>query len=269
MAGSATFDSGRTISVGSVFSRSTDVIKANPVATLGTSFVLMALPQLVTGQLGRFGSAGMVQDISAGLYVAAGGYALLVGALWLVASGALVQATVAHDQGRKAAVAEMLRVGALRMLPLFAVYLLFTIGVSFGTMLLIVPGIMLAVMWSVSLPAVVAEHTGVFGAFGRSRALTKGARWQVFGIMLLALVIYTLASAAVGVASIAGSGSFAAITRGARVATPTLPLLAQLLQAVVTTVMLTWFTTVGAALFIELRHWKDGPDADRLVDIFA
>lgn len=267
MASRATFDRGRGISVGGVFGRSANVIKANPVATLGTSFVLMALPQLLFQQVSVAG--GIVQDLQAGLYAAAAVYLLVVALLWLVASGALVQATIAHDQGRKADLADILRAGGLRALPLFAVYLLFTIGVTIGTMLLVVPGVMLAVMWSVSLPAVVAERTGVFGAFGRSRALTKGARWQVFGILLLAFVIYTLASAAVGVASVAGAGSFAAVANGAQVAAPRMPLLAQLLQAVVTTVMLTWFTTVGASLFVELRHWKDGPDADRLADIFA
>ena len=267
MASRATFDRGRGISVGGVFGRSANVIKANPVATLGTSFVLMALPQQLFQQVSVAG--GIVQDLQAGLYAAAAVYLLVVALLWLVASGALVQATIAHDQGRKADLADILRAGGLRALPLFAVYLLFTIGVTIGTMLLVVPGVMLAVMWSVSLPAVVAERTGVFGAFGRSRALTKGARWQVFGILLLAFVIYTLASAAVGVASVAGAGSFAAVANGAQVAAPRMPLLAQLLQAVVTTVMLTWFTTVGASLFVELRHWKDGPDADRLADIFA
>ena len=51
---------------------------------------------------------------------------------------------------------------------------------------------------------------------------------------------------------------------------PTQPsFVVQLLQSIVTTVVLTWFTTVGASLFIELRDWKEGPDANRLADIFA
>ncbi|NIJ28819.1 hypothetical protein FHT00_000747 [Sphingomonas insulae] len=267
MASNTAFDRGRGISVGSVFGRSFDVIRSNPVATLGTSFLVMALPQLLFGLIGT--GTTFANTPRLGLYVTAGLGGLVIGVLWLVASGALVHATIAHDRGRKADLAEVLRVGATRALPLFAVYLLFTIGVSIGTLLLFVPGVMLAVMWSVALPAIVAERTGVYGAFGRSRALTKGARWPVFGIMLLAVVIYTLASATVGVASIAGNGTYAAIASGARVAAPRLPLLAQLLQAAVSTVVLTWFTTVGTSLFVELRHWKDGPDADRLADIFA
>ncbi|WP_380786174.1 hypothetical protein [Sphingomonas sp. R86521] len=261
---------GRGISVGNVFGRSANVIKANPLATLGTSFGLIALPQIVLGQIGLSGA--VFQNVREGRYALVGVYAIIVGLLWLIASGALVQATVAHHQGRPANPQEMLQVGVSRCLPLFAVYLLLLIGVWVGTIFLIVPGIMLAVMWSVSLPAIVAERPGVFGAFGRSQALTKGARWHVFGILLLACVIYLLVSIAIGVASVAGYGSLSALTGGGQVQmpVPTQPsLIVQLLQSIITTVVLTWFTTVGAALFIELRDWKEGPDAERLADIFA
>lgn len=263
-------DTGRGIAVGNVFGRSMNVIKANPLATFGTTFALIALPQLVLGQVGLDGA--VVENVRAGRYALVAAYGIIVGLLWLIASAALVQATVAHDQGRAASPREMLQVGASRCLPLLAVYLLLLLGVWVGTIFLVVPGIMLGVMWSVALPAIVAERPGVFGAFGRSRALTKGARWHVFGILLLACVIYLLASMAIGVASVAGYGSLGALTGAGRVGMP-VPMqpsfIVQLLQAIVTTVILTWFTTIGASLFIELRDWKDGPDADRLADIFA
>jgi hypothetical protein len=270
MASRTTVETRHGISVGNVFGRSFNVIKDNPLATLGTSFALIALPQLLLGQIGL--GAAVFDNFRAGQYALAGIYGIMVGLLWLIASGALVQATVAHDQGRPADPREMLQVGVLRCLPLFAVYVLLTLGIWVGIMFFVVPGIMLAVMWSVSLPAIVAERPGVFGAFGRSRALTKGARWHVFGILLLAFIIYLLASMAVGVASVAGYGSLGALTGGGQVRMP-VPVqpsfVVQLLQSIVTTVVLTWFTTVGASLFIELRDWKDGPDADRLADIFA
>lgn len=260
----------RGISVGSVFGRSANVIKDNPLATLGTSFALIALPSLLLGQIGL--GAAVFQNVQLGQYALAGVYGIIVGLLWLIACGALVQATVAHDEGRAANPREMLRVGVLRCLPLFAVYVLLLLGIWVGTIFLVVPGIMLAVMWSVALPAIVAERSGVFGAFGRSRALTKGARWHVFGILLLAFVIYLLASIAIGVGSVAGYGSLGVLTGEGqvRMPLPTQPsFVVQLLQSIVTTVMLTWFITVGASLFIELRDWKDGPDSDRLADIFA
>lgn len=257
------------IAVGSVFGRSIDVIRSNPVVTLGITFALIALPQLIFGQIG-WGYAAASAGHN-GTYAVVFLTMLIVGVLWLVTSGALVQAAIDHDQGQSADPLAILQRGVQRALPLFAVYLLFVIAVSIASMFLLVPGIMLAVMWAVCMPAVVAERTGVFGAFARSRALTKGARWHVFGILLLALVIYLLVSMVIGVASVAGYGSIGALTGGGTVAMP-IPhpsLLTALLQAIVTTVLLTWFTILGASLFIELRHWKDGPDADRLADIFS
>lgn len=269
MASQAIVEPNYGMSVGSVFGRSVNIIKANPVATLGVTFVLIALPQLVIGQLSA--QASVFADVRQGRYAVFGLYVLIFCLLWLVGSGALIQAAVAHDEGRPANLSEMLQTGAQRALPLLAVYLLFFLGVWLGGILLLVPGIMLAVMWSVCLPAIVAERPGIFGAFGRSRRLTKGARWHVFGIMLLALVIYILVTLAVGVASVAGYGSIGALTGGGQVQVPmpTPSLVVQLLQSMVTTVVLTWFTMVGASLFIELRNWKDGPDVAKLTDIFA
>lgn len=255
----------RGLTVGGVLARSIDVIKTNPLATLGVSFALTAVPQLLLAATGS--TVAMMTSLRAGLYAAIAGYGLIVAMLWMVASGAMVQATVAHAKGRQATPGEVIQVGIVRSLPLIAVYFLLIVGVWIGTIFLIVPGIMLGVMWSVALPAVVAERTGVFGAFGRSRALTKGARWQIFGILLLIFAIYLLVTMAVAVVSTAGGGTFAAIlTRGA-VAQPSI--IAQLFSTLVTTVMVTWLTTVGASLFVELRNWKDGPDAADLADIFA
>lgn len=263
-----TIDTRHGLSVGSVFARSVNIMKANPAATLGLTFVLIALPQLLTDLL--VGQAWRMNQLSGGMYVVFGLYCFVVAILWLVAFGALIHAAIAHDQGRPADIRDILRLGATRALPLFAVELLFVIGVWLGSLFFLVPGIILAVAWAVAMPAVVAERTGVFGAFGRSRSLTKGARWRIFGIGLLALVIYLLVSVGVGLASMAGSGSLGAMTGGFKTAAPYSPsILVQLLQSIATTLALTWTTLVGAAIFIELRHWKDGPDVDRLTEIFA
>lgn len=256
------------LSVGNVFGRSVNVIKANPVATLGLTFAVTVLQQVSTYYaIGDIRRAGAMTGGMSALFTISG---IVSMALWLIVMGALVHAAIAQDQGRKVHIPEILRLGAQRALPLFAVQVLFLLGVWLGSILLIVPGVILAVMWSVSVPAVAAEKTGVFGAFGRSRELTKGARWRVFGIGLLTLVIYLLASILIGVASVAGSGSFDSLAGAFAFNAARSPsILVQALQAVISSVLMTWVLLVGAALFIELRHWKDGPDVDRLTDIFS
>jgi len=263
MASIAIEDVHHGVTVGRVFGRGLDVIRANPVATLGLSFVFSAAPSLLLTAAG--GQSLMLAGLRTGAYAIAGLYIGLFGLLWLIAAGGLVHATVVHRAGGRASPLEMVRVGILRCLPLLAVYLLLMIGVWLGSIFFIVPGIMLAVRWAVVLPVIVAEPAGVFGAFRRSATLTKGARWQVFGIGLLAVVVYMLTVSALGIVTVAGAGSFAALAGSAT----TQPLALRLVQSLVTTVMLTWLTTVGASLYVELRDWKDGPDADRLADIFA
>ena len=256
------------LSVGNVFARSFDIMKANPMATLGLTFALMSVPQLVAEQL--VDPLSLQRGADTGAYVLSSVFGIVVGLLWLIASGALVHVAIAHDEGRPADIREIVLLGARRALPLFAVTLLLVIGIWIGFVLLVIPGVILSVMWSVCLPAVVAERTGISGAFGRSRALTKGARWRILGIGLLTFVIYFLVAAVVGVASLAATGTLGLLTGS--VSTPVVQnpsFLLQLVQAIATTAVTTWVMLVAAALFIELRHWKDGPDDDRLTEIFA
>ncbi len=75
------------------------------------------------------------------------------------------------------------------VLPLIAVSILAGIGIGIGFILLIVPGLFLMTIWSVVAPVVVVEKPGVFAAFGRSQALVKGNGWQVFGLIIIVIVI--------------------------------------------------------------------------------
>jgi hypothetical protein len=48
-------------------------------------------------------------------------------------------------------------------------------------------------MWSAVLPVLVGEQTGVFAAFGRSRALTRGSRLKIFVVLfILVVLIYAI-----------------------------------------------------------------------------
>jgi hypothetical protein len=47
---------------------------------------------------------------------------------------------------------------------------------------------MLLTMWAVIGPVLVAERTGLFETFGRSRALTRNTRWRIFLLLLVAAI---------------------------------------------------------------------------------
>ncbi|HET9306853.1 MAG TPA: hypothetical protein VFO46_12565 [Candidatus Sulfotelmatobacter sp.] len=71
----------------------------------------------------------------------------------------------------------------------------FMVGLAAGAcLILIVPGIMLFVMWSLSVQAKVLEDKGVFDAMTRSSDLTRGRRWRIFVIWILFFLLAIVVS---------------------------------------------------------------------------
>lgn len=67
--------------------------------------------------------------------------------------------------------------------------LLAGLGVVLGLVLLIVPGLVLMTLWVLVIPVVVLERTTAGAAFGRSRELVRGYGWNVFGVIVLTLLV--------------------------------------------------------------------------------
>ena len=131
-------------------------------------------------------------------------------------------------------------------------------GVSYGAF--IVPGLMLAVAWMVAVPAQVVEHTGVFGAIGRSAELTRGHRWAIFGL----LVIYIIASLVLQ-GSILGIVGVLAVSLSPNMSQAATQMVAQPLLNVATSL-------IGAAgvasIYYELRSSREGIGPEALAAVF-
>lgn len=70
-----------------------------------------------------------------------------------------------------------------------SVWLVTSFAVLGGLLLFVIPGICLAVMWSVCVPVIVIERAGPLAALGRSRELIRGYGLSVFGRLVgLALI---------------------------------------------------------------------------------
>ena len=63
--------------------------------------------------------------------------------------------------------------------------LLATLGIVFGLVLLVVPGLLLATRWALILPVIVVERRTWRDSFGRSRELVRGFGWRVFGVLAI------------------------------------------------------------------------------------
>ncbi len=131
-----------------------------------------------------------------GWFYSEGGFllSLLAGALSIVATfwyqGMVVEAARDILDGRRDQTIGGLFSSASPVLAvLIGAGILAGIGIAIGFVLLIVPGLFLLTIWSVLVPVIVLERTGVFDSFGRSRELVRGNGWQVFGVLVVLFLI--------------------------------------------------------------------------------
>lgn len=247
--------------IASVLSRSFETIGANIALFLGLALIFSGIPSIAlqwwqtehvtTVQAGDFGA---MFNLS---YLGPLGLGWLIGAIaGAVLQAALTRATVTHLSGERPDFARCLAVGVTMILPMFAISILLAFGVGFATLLLIVPGVILWLAWSVTVPVYVQEKVGIFEAFGRSAALTKGARWRIFLTMLILVIGLWLCSIPLAMISAAagamGSVMFLSVFAGVISA----------LGSMVT-------VTVQASIYVELRDVKEGVAPADLEAIFA
>jgi hypothetical protein len=139
------------------------------------------------------------------------GSTLALGILF-IALGVLYQGIVVElvqdiqDGRRDHSVGELIRSVEPVFWPLVAVSILFGLALAIGFILLIIPGLIAMVIWSVVAPVTVLERPGPFAAFGRSRELVRGNGWQVFGVIVLVFLAVAVISIAAGLLA-AGLGS--------------------------------------------------------------
>jgi hypothetical protein len=97
-------------------------------------------------------------------------------------------------RGRPISLSEGLKVGLHRSLPLVGItlFILVILGIlqsrSDSYLAAVIAGVILLSIWSMALPVCAIEGLGPLRSFGRSRALTKGHRWKMLVLVLLAIV---------------------------------------------------------------------------------
>lgn len=71
------------------------------------------------------------------------------------------------------------------LVRIFFIMIVSGLGIVLGTLLLIVPGVILFLMWALAIPVAVLEDAGLGDSLSRSRFLTEGHRLRVVAIYLL------------------------------------------------------------------------------------
>src|SRR5215469_18216689 len=104
--------------------------------------------------------------------------------------GATVIAVSNVHLGRQTTITESFAGINGRIFYLALIMIGYWIGIGVGLALLIVPGIILALMWALTIPVAVIEDTGLRDSVNRSAELTKGHRGRVFVLGLLVIVLW-------------------------------------------------------------------------------
>jgi hypothetical protein len=154
--------------------------------------------------------------------------------------------------GRATSAAESLRFATERLGSTLWLGIVLIAGVVAGLFAFVVPGIWLAVAWSVAYPAMLVEGTGGLPALQRSTRLVQGRWWATCGRLAVAAILITVVSAVVGSVLIAPFDD-----------TSTAALILEALSNLVVSLFATPFLAAVAMLvYFDLRVRKEGWTGD-------
>lgn len=161
--------------------------------------------------------------------------------------------------GRMASVGDSLLVGFAKLFPVLGVAVVTGLAVAGGMVLLVVPGVMIAIAVFVAVPAAVAEQRGVMDAIQYSRALTSGQRWRIFGVVGIIIAIQIGVYVLLVVFAIMGGA----------LRDPILITKVSMAASFVTVPFFSALNSVSPALvYHDLKVMKEGVDAEALEAIF-
>jgi hypothetical protein len=164
---------------------------------------------------------------------------------------------VADAAGKDADIGAQLTKAAGRAPLLFVAGMLATLAVALGTLLLIVPGVLLSLAWIVGPGVGAVEGKGFLDIFRRSAELTRGSRGALFAISFLLTVLALILNLVSRV-----------VTGGSLLSAGQSPLFLYIVQPAVTGIVTAVWASIVAAAYLELRGVKEGLTAGGLATVF-
>lgn len=168
-----------------------------------------------------------------------------------LATGAITYGVFQQMRGRDASIGDCLSRGLSSLLPVVGLAIIQGFRIFVGLMLCIIPGILWALKWSVSIPAAVEEKAGVGGSMARSDYLTDGYRGEVFGVLFVLNILDTGTTLVVTM--------FAAKNQE----------LAMILTGVKSLLTVGLSATATAVMYYRLRSVKESIDVEQISSVFA
>lgn len=239
------------IDIGRVLNNTFGVIMRHPAIYLGLSFLIIGIPNaLLQTAEGSFtsGSSGFFVSAS---YSAQGLSFFVLMLLSILLQATLIVATLNDLGGKPLSLGHCMTTALKKLLPLIGMGIVMGLGIGFGLLLLIVPGVILYLMWIVATPVMMSEDRGIIDSLKRSAELTSGSKGMIFILLVVFVIITSVFGLLVGF-----FGS-----------------LSTLFLVVVTLAINTINGALQAAgvasIYVDLRTAKEGTDSSALADIFA
>ncbi|WNV88550.1 hypothetical protein [Umezawaea sp. Da 62-37] len=136
---------------------------------------------------------------------------------------------------------------------LVAVSILYLISVVIATLFCLLPGVWVAVVFSLAVPALVLEKLPVRRSFTHSRALVRNAWWSTFGILTAAYATVMMITFLAGLpftASVFIDGTF---TQGVAALSTPMIFLSSLVGVVVSAFTAPFYSAVVALVYLDRR----------------
>lgn len=242
----------KLLDIGEVLSDTFAVIGRSFVVLANVAVMLLAIPAVV-----RIAGDALIPISPAFSLLSAIGL-LASGVGTLVAYGVIFQIAMQDLHGQAVSTDGLFKTALSRFWPMLGLAILIFLGVALGCLLLIVPGVILGLAWSVAMPSVVLEDRGVFASFGRSAALTRGKRWSIFLLYFLVGLVTLI----IELVLFAIFGGFHGLVSREPSLTNTV------LSSLLSVVLVPFGAVLNTALFDQLRG-REGYGAEAVAEVFA
>ena len=240
------------LDIGEVLSDAFAVIGRSFVVLANIAVMCLAIPAVIR-------IAGVVLtplSPAFGVLSLIGSLGTLVGMLFTYATVFQLAMNDLHDQ--PTTTDAVFKIAARKFWPMLGLAILFGLGVFLGCILLIVPGMILALAWSVAFPALVLEDRGIVDSFKRSAALTRGKRWSIFLLFFMVGIVILIAEMVL----FALFGGFSGILTG-RPSTASV-----VISALLSVITIPFGAIISTALLNQLRG-KGSYGAEAVAEVFA
>lgn len=187
-------------SIGRVLANSFLILNIN-IVSFGIMALILTIPNgyfLISSLTGEAVTVGGIDNVFAVM-----GITLLVEIVFIsLLTAMLVYGTFNSMRGQQVSFSHMLSKGLSIVFPVIGLSIVIGLIVGLGTLLLIIPGLYFYIMYYVAIPVKVIEGAGIGDCLSRSKNLTDGHKWGIFGLLWIFIIgftiLYMIAEAVVG-----------------------------------------------------------------------